>query len=50
MAYTEPAGDNVEFDFTEEGYTPPAGDSVEFNFKEYETYTTIEPIGDIATI
>jgi hypothetical protein len=31
MAYTPPAGDNVDFTFTG-GYTPPAGDGVDFLF------------------
>lgn len=31
MAYTPPAGDNVNFTFTG-GYTPPAGDGVDFLF------------------
>ena len=30
MAYTPPAGDSVNFDFTESGYSPPAGGSVLF--------------------
>jgi hypothetical protein len=32
MSYTAPAGNAVDFDFTESGYTPPTGGAVDFAF------------------
>lgn len=42
MAYTPPAGDNVNFTF-EGGYTPPAGNNVDFLFGVV-AYVTIDSI------